>query len=160
MKKTLTFNFKKTLIFLLSLVLISLVFSVVIFLCGKKGKRRTFVFPSVERNRFIVETRNLSTENGQGMNDIEYYVREMLLGPQTERTRRLFPSDTKLLSCYKSGDTLYVDFSGDIINPEVSSKMLPLRQAINLFSDNVKRNFPSIKHVEVYVNGNKAYDGY
>lgn len=160
MKKTLNFNYKKTLLVLLSLILISLIASMIFFWNAKKGPRRTFVFPSVEQDRFIVETRRLTCDTKQGMNEIEYYISEMLLGPQTERTRRLFPRNTKLLSCIASGDTLYVDFSGDIIDPEVSSKMLPLRQAIDLFSDNIKRNFPSIKQVDVYVNGNKAYDGY
>lgn len=152
---------------LLLAALILLVISVLVFNMTVKGVRRTFVFPSVEKDHFIVETRRISLTEDFSLSskskmetEVEYYIKETLLGPQTERSRRLFPRETKLLSCFSRNKILYVDFSGDIINPEESAKMLPLRQSMDLLEKNIKRNFRHITKVEFFVNGNKAYDGY
>lgn len=155
---------RKTGITLLAAAVILLVVSLVIFNIRVKGVRKTFVFPSVEKDSYIVETRRLSITEDPSLlqveDEVEYYINEILLGPQTERSRRLFPRKTRLLSCFTRNKVLYVDFSADIINPEESSKMLPLRQSLDLLEQNIKRNFRQISSVEFFVNGNKAYDGY
>lgn len=150
-------NSKKNIIIVISaLILAAFLISLTVFLVKKGGTRRTYVFPSVENDSFIIESRRHVKSY---MNPVEYYVNELMLGPQTERCRSIFPKETKILSIFVNNKTLYVDFSGDIVNPETESHRLPLKQAIELFKENVQRNFRGITSVQVFVEGNPAYEG-
>lgn len=152
-----TIKNKKVSIVLASVLFAAFLFSMIMFLVKKDGKRRSFVFPSVEAGSSIVEIRRLPASH---MSEVEYYINEMMLGPQTERCRRVFPAGTKVLSCMQKNKVLYVNLSKDIINPETESKMLPVRDSIELFKSNILRNFSSISSVEVFVEGNPVYEGY
>ena len=89
------------------------------------------------------------------MENAEYYVNEILLGAQTERTERLFSKDTKLLSCFLRDKTLYVNLSKGILNSD--SKNISIKESVELFKKNILDNFSSISDVEVFVEGNLAY---
>ena len=80
---------------LLLILLISLSISLVLFLLGKNYTKRTFVFPSVS-GEYILEYRNLNKNPVQG--DVQFYIDEILLGPQTERTKMLFTPGTQIFS--------------------------------------------------------------
>lgn len=134
----------------------SLILSLTMFLVKKNGARRVFVFPSVEKGVYIVETRRLQTKTSKS--NVEYYIDELMLGPQTERCRFIFPKKTKILSIIQKNKVLYVDFSKDIVNPEEESKLLPGKQAMELFKTNIKKNFPRISRIEIFVEGNPAYE--
>lgn len=148
---------KKLMLFLLGAVILAFVLSFTLFMVKRGGARYTFVFPSVEKESFIVETRRFKKSH---KSPVEYYIDELMLGPQTERCRFIFPKETKINSVMVKNKVLYINFSKNIINPETEGKMLPIRQAIELFKENVLRNFPSINSVEVFVEGNPAYEGY
>lgn len=148
---------KKLSIVLASLIFAAFLFSMIMFLVNKGGKRYSFVFPSVEAGSSIIEIRRLPKSH---LPEVEYYVNEMMLGPQTERCRRIFPQNAKVISCMQKNKVLYVNLSKEIINPETENKMLPVRDAIELFKKNILRNFSSVSSVEVFVEGNPAYEGY
>lgn len=148
---------KKTSIILASVLVAAFFFSMIFFLVNRGGKRRVFVFPSVETGSSVVEIRRLPETH---MSEVEYYISEMMLGPQTERCRRIFPAGTKVLSCMLKNKVLYVNLSKEIVNPETENKMLPVKDSIELFKSNILRNFSSISSVEVFVEGNPAYEGF
>ncbi len=147
----------KLMLVLAGTLILALILSLSLFMVKKGGKRYTFVFPSVEKGEFIVETRRLEKSF---KSPVEYYIDELMLGPQTERCRFIFPKETEVNSVMVKNKVLYINFSKKIVNPETEGKMLPVRQAIELFKNNVLRNFPSINTVEVFVEGNPAYEGY
>jgi len=148
---------KKISIVLASIAVAAFICSFCLFMVKKGGARRSFIFPSVENGAYIVEIRRLPHSH---ISDVEYYINELMLGPQTERCRRIFAKETKVLSCMQKNKILYVDLSQDIVNPENENRMLPVRDSIELFKKNIKRNFPSISTVKVFVGGVPAYEGY
>ena len=143
---------KLSLVIFLSLELISAVISLCFYFVKSNGTQKTFVFPSVEKGQFIIERRNIPKSY---MENAEYYVNEILLGAQTERTERLFSKDTKLLSCFLRDKTLYVNLSKGILNSD--SKNISIKESVELFKKNILDNFSSISDVEVFVEGNLAY---
>ena len=147
---------KKINIIFLVFFFISIIISVLFFLLGINGTKKTFVFPSVEKNKYIVESRRLSNEY---INPVEYYICELLLGSQTERTQSLFPTGTKLKNCICEGNILYVNLSKEMINRD-DHMNISMRESVDLLRKNILNNFPSITLVEVFVDGNAAYYGY
>ena len=65
-----------------------LVFSMFCYVVTKNTHRRTFIFPSAEDGKYIIEYRNLTNKPHQG--DIQLYIEEILLGSTVERTKLLF----------------------------------------------------------------------
>lgn len=147
---------KKTVIIILSVLLLSAIVSTVLFAVKTNGKRRTFIFPSVENGKYIVESRRLPKLY---MNPVEVYVNELLLGPQTERTQRIFPNGTKLKSCMVRDKTVYINISKEMIDVDEKSN-ITMRESIELLEKNIKNNFRFVDSVEVFVDGNAAYNGY
>lgn len=143
----------KTFFVVVAVALLAAIVSFYFYKVNVKGSQRTFVFPSVEDGRFVIERRNLPKSY---LTNIEYYVDEILLGPQTERTESLFPKGTKVLSCFERDKILYVNLSKDVINGGNNS--FSIKDSIELFKKNIHNNFPSISSVEVYVEGNLAYE--
>lgn len=148
---------KKISIVILSLILATFVASLVLFISFKKGTRRTFVFPSVESGVRIIETRIIPDSY---LDPVEYYINELLLGPQSERTRNIFADGTKVLSFIRKNKTIYIDLSKDMINPATENQSIPIREGITLLKENIRRNFPGITSIEVFVEGNPVYEGY
>ena len=90
-------------------ILLSLVLSLIIYSQKNYGKRKTFIFPSVDEGKYIVETRYLAQNPAKS--DINYYVDELLLGSETERTKLLFTDGTTSLSCFERSGILYLNLA-------------------------------------------------
>ncbi len=146
---------KKFTITILSVLAAAFLFSLIMFFVTVRGRRYTFVFPSVESGKYVVESRRLRKNE---MTEIEYYVSELLLGPCTERTEGLAASGTKVLSCIRKGHVLYLDLSRDFIKTE--SRNLTMQNSLELLKKNIKNNFPSINKMEVFIEGKQAFAGY
>jgi len=140
-------------IVLSAIILILFLTSLIIFLC-KDTKRRTFIFPSVTEGKYIVEYRNLSKKAAQGQ--VNLFVDEILLGSQIERTQKLFVSGTKVLSCFQRGKVLYLNLSDDLI--KVDDSVVDIKSGVDLLEKNIKKNFPNIETVEVFINGKIAFE--
>jgi hypothetical protein len=100
------------------------------------------------------EVRFLPRESAQG--DVRLFVDELLLGPLTARYRILFSQGTRVLSCIQNGNTLYLDLSGEaMFNIDPAP---PVRNAVDILEKNIKKNFSSIKIVEVFIDGKRVYE--
>ena len=144
-------NLHKT---ILAIVLfITFTVSLILFL-AKGTKRRIFIFPSATTGEFIVEYRNLTKKPVQG--DVNLYIDELLLGSQIERTKQLFVSGTKVLSCFQRGKVLYLNLSDTLLAADDS--VIDIKSGIQLLDKNIKKNFPKIETVEVFVNGKIAFE--
>lgn len=154
------FNFKEQFLtkkyiyrLILSIILIiSLTFSLFLFFWKKNTVRRMFIFPSVS-GELIVEYRNLDKNPVQG--DVQYFIDEILLGSQIERTRKIFTFGTKVLSCFQRDEQLYLDLSSDLL--QMDDNVIELKQGFELLRLNIKKNFSDIKKINFFVDGKYAY---
>lgn len=134
----------------MSILVLALVISLLAFIIQGKGKRKTFIFPSADKGEYIVESRYL--HKNPRKNDLAYYVDEILLGSQIERTKLLFPYGTKALSCFKDdNDILYINLSQEVL--DFANNAMKTEEAIELLKKNINQNFSGIKSIEVYING-------
>lgn len=139
----------------LSVLVLALLISLLVFICAKRGVRKTFIFPSVDEGEYVVEARYL--HKNPLKTEVAYYVDEILLGSQLERTKALFPRGTKAISCFKDDNgVLYINLSDDALN--LSESVLPAKDGIELLKKNIKQNFNGLKSVEIYVDGKGVFE--
>lgn len=131
----------------LVVLLISLLFSLVVYFVKTDFKTKVFVFPSAENGSYIVEHRNLPKKALQG--ELQMFIDELLLGSTVERTKLLFTQGTKVDSCFQRENVLYLDLSEELLIIDDSS--YPIDKGINLLKDNIKRNFTDIETIELFI---------
>ena len=138
-----------------SCIVIVFLLSLILYLTMNNTKRREFLFPSAEDNgSLVIEYRNLSKDAVQG--DVQYFIDELLLGSSVERTRMLFTPGTKVISCFERDKTLYLNLTDDLL--QMGSGVITIKEGVELLEKNIQLNFPRIEEVELYVNGNFAFE--
>ena len=142
-------------IFVISLLIAGLlVFSMFCYVVTKNTHRRTFIFPSAEDGKYIIEYRNLTNNPHQG--DINLYIDEILLGSTVERTKGLFAPGTKVLSCFERDHVLYVNLSADLL--QMGESVIEIREGVELLQKNILKNFSKIDSVEIFIEGKTAFE--
>ena len=128
------------------------------------GRRYVFLFCSADSGRLVQENRWLTSDTSadssadvSAASECAAYVDELLLGPCVERCRPLFSPGTRALSCFVREGTLYVELSDELMSE--SGDAVAIRDGVELFTKNVRRNFPRIKQVELFADGKKMFDG-
>ena len=129
-------------------------FSFIWYLASKDTCRRTFIFPSAENGKYIIEYRNLTEKPHQ--DDINLYIEEILLGSTVERTKLLFTPGTKLLSCFERNHILYVNLSNDLL--QMGEGVIEIREGTELLKKNIMKNFSRIDSVEIFIEGKSAFE--
>jgi hypothetical protein len=137
---------------LLYLVIISLTALVDFFYSGLV--RRTIVFYSDIGGNMVVEDRMLHRSSDRET-AIRRYVDEVLLGPGSPDSALLFLRGTRLNSLLYRDAVVYADLSESAVFPpneggDVFRSLLTLNEGI-------RRNFPYIKDVRVFIGGNEAF---
>ena len=127
--------------------------SIILYKVKDYGKRRTFIFPSVDAGNYIVETRYL--EKNPVKSDISYYIDEMLLGSGIERTKLLFTAGTKNLSCFERSKVVYLNLSEDLL--KMGDNVVDIEEGINLLAKNVFQNFSDINEIDIFIGNKFAY---
>jgi len=116
--------------------------------------RRTFVFYSNIEGITVVEDRMLRRSSDQET-DIRRYIDEVLLGPVSPDSAPLFPRETRLNSFMYREGVVYADLT--------ESAALPLGgngdvyRSLLTLNEGVRRNFPSIKDVRLFIGGNEVF---
>jgi len=167
-----------------TLITIFFVLSLILFLTHGFGKRKVFIFPSVEQTKvktegqeiykakYVLEYRNLkeykvlkdkkldkiakSAQPEKNDYYIRYYIDELLLGSGVERTKKLFAQGTKVNSCFVRDDVIYLDLSSDLLQP--GNDTVNIDEGVVLLEKNIKKNFPGIKEVKLFVDGKMAFE--
>ncbi len=125
---------KNLAIFIISLIITGLfVFSFFCYIVTKNTCRRTFIFPSADDGKYIIEYRNLTEKPHQG--DINLYIDEILLGSTVERTKLLFAPGTKVISCFERNHALYLNLSQDIL--QMGDGVIEIREGTELLKKNI-----------------------
>jgi hypothetical protein len=142
-------------IFIISIAVIALfVFSFMCYVISKDSHRRTFVFPSAENGKYIIEYRNLAEKPHQG--DLQLYVEELLLGSTVERTKMLFTPGTRVISCFERKHVLYLNLTNDLLS--MGDGVVEIREGTELLIKNIKDNFSEIDQVELFIDGKSAFE--
>lgn len=139
---------------LLIILVFSFLISLLCFTFSGSEKRCSFIYPSADDGKYIIEYRNLTKKTIQG--DLRYYIDELVLGSQVERTRSLFTPGTKVLSCFVRNGVLYLDLSADILRVDESG--ISIREGVDLLEKNIRNNFPSVHKIELFIDGKRAFE--
>ena len=141
--------------FIISLIaIVVFCFSFIWYIAAKDTCRRTFIFPSADDGQYIIEYRNLTEKPHQG--DINLFVEEILLGSTVERTKLLFTPGTRLLSCFKRNEILYINLSRDLL--EMGEGVVDIKEGIDLLEKNIMQNFSGIDSIEIFIDGKSAFE--
>jgi hypothetical protein len=116
--------------------------------------RRTFVFYSLRDGEPVVEDRMLKVSTDRE-EDLRRYVEEALLGPVSPDAAPLFPRETRLRSLLFRDDIVYADLSESAALPYPDGGE-SRRDFFTLYRG-IKRNFPYIRDVRLFVGGRAAF---
>ena len=149
-------DFKKNIPAFSCIIAIAVIFFISLFMYHKnaQGKRYVFIFPSVEENQYVLETRYLSENPAK--DNLVYFADELLLGSGLERTKHLFTPGARVLSCFERNKIVYIDLSADIIN--MGHNVISIKDGVELLKENIRKNFPHIQEVRVFVDGKYAFE--
>jgi hypothetical protein len=126
--------------------------------------RRTFVFYSVADWSIIVEDRMLRRA-GSREGDVLRYVEEFLLGPVSPDLVPLFPRETRVESFLYRDGVAYADLSGSAVFPTPEQIAAGPGDPAGVFGNfetlyrGIRRNFPHVREVKLFVDGNIAFAG-
>lgn len=138
--------------FFLIVLVLSLLVSLFFFFWKKNTVRRMFIFPSISGD-LVIEYRNLDKDPVQG--EVQYFIDEVLLGSQLERTKKIFTFGTKVLSCFQRDDQLYLDLSSDLL--QMGDYVIDIKEGFDILRLNITKNFSDIKTINFFVDGKYAY---
>ena len=132
---------------------VSLAVSAYFFRSYKNKSRWIFYFNSYDCEENCFEAR-YSPEMDIG-EAVKFFVDDLVLGAMTNRFKRLFAVGTKVEFCFLSGDELFIGLSKDALF--VNTETFDLRGNIDLLKKNVKKNFPAISAVNIFIDGKIAF---
>jgi len=115
--------------------------------------RRTFVFYSEMEGKAVVENRMLR-RSGDRETDIRRYVDEALLGPVTPGSGPLFPRETRLNAFMYRDEVVYSDLTEAAALPSEGGDVF---RSLLTLNEGIRRNFPYIKNVKLFIGGNEAF---
>lgn len=144
-------NKKKVVLF--SVFGIILAVSLCFYFFHFRGFRYSFRYRISGSQKMVFETRAVPSVSGTSM--LTLYVEELLLGPSSQRARPFFPLGTRVLFCFERNGTMFLNLSEQAVmdfSPEVN-----LQDSYELLKMNVKANFPSIKKIELFIDGNPVF---
>lgn len=141
----------------------SLIFAFCRYKMNDVGIRKVYYFPSYDSKRTCVEIRYLSeieSENKTDLkqNQITYFVDDLLLGPMTNRYKRLFASGTTAEFCFIDPcdkKKLNVGLSEEALNE--SSETAAIKEGVELLKMNIVKNFTNINTVDVFIAGKSIW---
>jgi len=113
--------------------------------------RRTFIFYTIDDGDIVVEDRMLKhSKSREG--DIIRYTEEMLLGPGAPDLLPLFPRETRLKSLLYRNGVVFADFSASAALPPLEGGSTVGN--FHTFYAGILRNFPYVKDVRFFIEGN------
>jgi hypothetical protein len=115
--------------------------------------RWSFEFYGLETGKSQVEDRFFRSSSSPEDN-IRLYVEEALLGPASPQAAPLFPREARLRSLLLRGGTVYADLSGDAALPPLEGG--DVLRNLDTLERGIRRNFPIVKKVRLYIEGNEV----
>ncbi len=142
----------KTIIF--SCIFIAAVsISLISIAAAKADNRFVFLFESLDDSDLHLEVRYINTVPGD--DDVTCFVKELLLGPMTNRYRPLFSKTTTVQSCFIRDGILYIDLSEEALLQEGASS--ETEKACSLLKENISSNFKEVADTKIFISGIETY---
>ncbi len=127
--------------------------SLFFFLSSQPKDRRVLYFFSYDSDRACTEVRYLPSAPVNG--SVAMFVDELLLGPITNRYKRLFPRGTTAEYCFEKNGVLYVGLSKDAL---YGVDGVGIRESVSLFRLNIVKNFTYLNKIDVAIDGTSVYE--
>lgn len=140
-------------ILVLSCTLVLLFTLSLLFFIIQRGDRTRIVlfFPETATGELMGEERYIKKEK-ENEDNIHALISELLLGPSLPGSSPLFPGDTAIIYVLLRKNHLYINFSKEIIFPDIKIP-LDFHEGIRACINSIKFNFPWIKEISFFVNG-------
>jgi len=139
---------------LLIVLIFSFVLSLVLYLAFYPGTRKLFLFESLDRRGVFAESRFIPRTHPYAQ--VRWFTEDLLLGPQTDRYRPLFPIGTKLVSFFKGNDgTVYIDLSEEAALQKRTSSQTAV--ACKLLEQNLRKNY-NMHKISISIGGHTVYE--
>lgn len=139
---------------LFAVLVFSAILSFFLWKTNVKGSKYVFVFESTDSDSLCIENRFINPDKESSK--IQNYIEELVLGPISEHCKPIFNSGTKVVSCFERENILYVNLSPELLSsyPEKTD----FKEQIALFRKNIHLNFPLIKEVVLFIDGNVPFE--
>jgi len=133
---------------LMGVLLLSLLF---FFLVGNGMTSRVLFFPGLGAHRVVAEERLIPRHRSFEEN-VTAAAEEVLLGPARNDALRLFPRGARVISTFVTGRTLVMDLSPLVLLDDAE---VPLKgaAALDTLARSLRFNFPRIREVDFYIDG-------
>ena len=154
-----TYNFLTSPLFYLSLMLLSLLLSLLIYAVGAPDvKGRVFFFPANTGSKISVERRAIPAGETEADN-LRTFIEELFLGPETLELTYLVPRGTRVRNVAVVNRTAYIDFDYRILDAD---QELPLGfdEAIENLQYNILYNFKRLDEVVFTIEGRQVHSPY
>ncbi len=116
--------------------------------------RFSFTFDAIDGERPFFEERSLPRRESLEAR-VKLYIEEALLGPSLVNYRRLFIRGTKLISLILREHVVYANLSAEAALPVEGADSQ--RRAIELFYNDIRRNFRSLTEIKLFIDGVVPY---
>lgn len=142
----------RTLLWLSGLFIALFLLSFIWFLLADPGiRRKTLFFPAYGSETVRGEERYLPLRKSDEQN-MDLYVRELLLGPVLVEHDPLFPAETDLRSIIYRNGVLYIDLSIEAVTGETVSR-LGFYETLETLKRGLRFNFPQVDDIVVAIEG-------
>jgi hypothetical protein len=115
--------------------------------------RRTLLFYMPDTGQELVEERMIAYTGSQET-DIIRYVEEVILGPVSLEAEPLLDRGSRLEALLLREDVVYLDLSEEAAIPPPTGR---LRDNLITLSEGIRRNFPFVKDICIFVAGNEVF---
>lgn len=121
------------------------------FIFPPRQSQRVLFFPENITGKTHGESRLVPRESSREA-DITEVIDEMLLGPMTLRDLPLAPHDTRLDFLMLRGDTVYMDFSPELVTGS-DTVQESVNRILQITRHTIFYNFPYVRHVSITIGG-------
>ncbi|MDC7126690.1 MAG: GerMN domain-containing protein [Spirochaetales bacterium] len=141
----------KSIVFLSIFTFFFIITLVFIMVDADRKVERVLFFPEENGQELYGELRRLPVRHNL-VGNIELYVDELLLGPESVDLYRLIPTGVKLESILLDDGTLYLGFSESLVT---KAELVPMSfpDIIDGITKAVVFNFPEVKEVKTTIGG-------
>lgn len=134
-----------------------LVVSVLLFVLRPAPRaQRVLFFPNETTGAWSGELRELPRQPTREL-EIEYLLREIVLGPMSLQFGRVLPRNLSVLSVLLREDVLYVNLSEHLVFPS-GDLIVGFEQMLEGVKRSVSYNYPGVSEVRFFVNGSPVQD--
>lgn len=144
---------RTTIILAGALALIFLISAVSYLIWGNEQEEQVLFFPTHQTMEARGEARILPRKDTKEQ-EIELLVKEILLGPFNINYMPVVPRDSRIRSIMLREDTLYIDFTIDVVFQEAGSS-LSLQESLSYIGHSIQFNFPRVRNIIYSINGNQ-----